>query len=82
MTENVISDKFEVIEIKEEEPKKIQKEEAETKTAGKSKSGTQESSADYISQLTQLGNLRDNGIISDAEFERGKQKILDLMDRL
>jgi hypothetical protein len=34
------------------------------------------SESDVIAQLTQLGQLRDQGILTDAEFEAQKAKIL------
>jgi len=35
-------------------------------------------SADDISQLKQLGQLHESGILTDAEFEAAKQKILGI----
>ena len=32
--------------------------------------------ADMIEQLTQLGRLRDSGVLTDAEFEQQKQRLL------
>jgi hypothetical protein len=46
---------------------------------GNSASQSVGSTGDPVSELSELGKLRDSGVITEAEFEVQKQKILDRM---
>jgi hypothetical protein len=64
-------------ELTEQDRTALEQPSAATAPASASPAGAATSAPSYIDELKQLGELRDQGILSDEEFEARKKQILD-----
>ena len=81
-TDETGSGKFDVRVVEAAEEIKPKKPQPATQTQKAPEPPKPETAVDYIAQLEKLAGLKEKGFISEAEFEKSKQKIFDLMDRL